>query len=271
VRTREEPLTRRERAELEGYVSWTTYAGRAALFVVAIAIVGAVSWRVQQWLAPAAALPRVLWLLPAAVAGLFLYRRSRRWTGGRELRDAIRRDLESNAALVHHVSVRDAVVFEEREDEGPVVFVLDDDGESLAFVGQDLARHVARGFPWRELELRESASSRRFLGVKRLGEPFSPLRRETAAVARGVPAARPRLGAVVAAAGRSVRGAAPDRLRRGRAGPVSLAGCSKEDAWLWWRFCEESTSAVTGDSVPPRSRGSSDTSTPSTSARLARS
>ena len=34
---------------------------------------------------------------------------------------------------------------------------------------------VARGFPWREFDIRESAHSRRFLGLKRLGEPFRPV------------------------------------------------------------------------------------------------
>jgi hypothetical protein len=90
------------------------------------------------------------------------------------LRERIRRDLAANAAAVHHVGVSDAIVFDEREDEGPIVFVLTDTGETLVFLGQELARDVARGFPWREFEIRESASSGRFFGLKRLGEPFPP-------------------------------------------------------------------------------------------------
>ena len=43
---------------------------------------------------------------------------------------------------------RDAILFDESEDEGPIVFVLTDAGETLVFLGQDLARDVAHGFPW---------------------------------------------------------------------------------------------------------------------------
>jgi hypothetical protein len=171
VRTRTEPLTKRERRELQGYVTWTTVAFRALLFVVAVVAVGAVCRRVQQWFA----LSGPYWLLPTIAAGLFLYLRSRRWTGGRELRRQIRLDREANAAVVHHVRVREAILFEEHEDEGPIIFLLTDTNETLVFTGQDLSRDVARGFPWREFEIREAAHSRRFLGLKRLGEAFRPV------------------------------------------------------------------------------------------------
>ena len=90
MQTRNEPLTKRERTELHGYVAWTTVAGRALLFLVALVVVGAVCRRVQQWLP----LRGPYWLLPTIA--------------------------------------------------------------------------------WREFEIRESAHSRRFLGLKRLGEPFRP-------------------------------------------------------------------------------------------------
>ena len=163
-------MTKRERTELHGYATWTAVAGRALLFILALVAVGVVCKRVQQRLQ----LPGPLWLLPTIAAGLFLYVRSRRWTGGHELRRQIRLDLEANAAVVHHVQVQDAILFEEREDEGPIVFLLTDTNETLVFTGQELSRDVARGFPWREFEIRESAHSRRFLGLKRLGEPFRP-------------------------------------------------------------------------------------------------
>lgn len=170
MQSREEPLTRRERAELQGYVSWSAVIGRAVLFAIAVAAVGAVSWRLQNSLR----LPSPVWLIPTTAVAVLLFVRARRWTGGRDLRNRIRLDLQSNVALVHHVTVRDAIVFEEQEDEGPVVFVLTDAGETLAFTGQDLSRHVAHGFPWREFEIRESGGSRRFLGLRRRGEKFKP-------------------------------------------------------------------------------------------------
>jgi hypothetical protein len=170
VHSREEALTRRERAELQGYVSWTAVAGRAVLFALAVGAVGALSWRLQRWLPFSAP----LWLLPTLAVAVFLYVRSRHWTGGRDLRNRIRQDLQTNTALVHHIQVREAIVFEEREDEGPIVFVLTDADETLVFTGQDLSRHVARGFPWREFEIREAAASRRLLRLERLGEPLRP-------------------------------------------------------------------------------------------------
>ena len=170
MQTRQEPLTRREREELQGYVSWGPVTGRAVLFLVALAIVGAATRGVQQWLR----LPDPLWLLPTGIVGLLLYVRSRRWTGGRELRERIRQDLAVNAALVHRIQTREAIVFDEREDEAPIVFLLTDTGETLVFLGQGLARDVSRGFPWREFEVRESSSSARFFRLKRLAEPFPP-------------------------------------------------------------------------------------------------
>ena len=170
MQTRQEPLTRREREELRGYVSWGPFAGRAILFLVAPAIVGAISRSIQQRLA----VPEPLWLLPTGVVGLLLYLRSRRWTGGRELRGRIRQDLATNAAVVRRIQTREAIVFDERQDEGPIVFLLTDTGETLVFLGQDLARDVSRGFPWREFEVRESPSSGRFFRLKRLAEPFPP-------------------------------------------------------------------------------------------------
>ena len=170
MQSRQEPLSKRERAELEGYLSWTAAAVRAVLFVLALAIVAALFRAAQQWLE----LPDPLWLPPTAALGVLLYVRARRWTGGRDLRRRIRLDLRAGAALVHEVRVQDAIVFEEREDEGPIVLVLADTGETLAFAGQELARHVARGFPWREFEIRESATSRLFLDLKRRGEKFAP-------------------------------------------------------------------------------------------------
>jgi hypothetical protein len=139
------------------------------LFLIAVAAIGGLSWRIQRW----TPLSAPFWLLPTIAVAIALYVRSKRWTGGRDLREDIRADLRANSARVYHVQVRDAIVFEEQEDEGPIVFVLTDGGETLVFTGQDLARQVARGFPWRELEVRETAASRRW---KELDVPFEQLR-----------------------------------------------------------------------------------------------
>jgi hypothetical protein len=52
------------------------------------------------------------------------------------------------------------------------VFVLTDTGETLVFLGQDLARDVGVASRGGSFAVRESASTGRFFGLKRLGEPF---------------------------------------------------------------------------------------------------
>ena len=93
-------------------------------------------------------------------------------TIARQLRERITQDLAANIAQVHRVRVRDAVVFEEQEDEGPVVFVLTEEGDTVVFLGQEFARKLSRGFPWRQFEIRETPHSRRFLGLTRIGDAF---------------------------------------------------------------------------------------------------
>ena len=147
---------------MQGYVSVGAYAARAILFVAAISLVGATSRLLQQWIG-------WLWLVPTVLFGGVLYVRAGRWTGGRALRRRIAQDVRANAVRVHNVRPREAILFEEREDEGPIVFLLDEDGDTLVFTGQELARQVARGFPWQEFEIREGAHSHRFLGLERRG------------------------------------------------------------------------------------------------------
>ena len=154
---------------MQGYVSVGAYVARAVLFVGAISVVGAVCRQLQYWIG-------WLWLVPTVLFGAFLYVRAGRWTGGRVLRRRIAQDLRANAVRVHNIRPREAILFEEREDEGPIVFLLDDSGDTLAFTGQELARYVARGFPWQEFEIREGAHSQRFLGLERTGAavPLAP-------------------------------------------------------------------------------------------------
>jgi hypothetical protein len=180
--TTEEPLTRRERADLQGYVSRGTSVGRAILFLIAVAIVAGITRRIQQSLT----VTQPLWLLASLLFAVFLYRRAGRWTGGRELRDLVTKDLAGNVARVHHVRVRDAVVFEEQEDEGPVVFVLTEEGDTVVFLGQEFTRKLSRGFPWSEFRVRETPHSRRFLGVDRKGDAFPAEKRTPLSRARYV-------------------------------------------------------------------------------------
>ena len=170
VQRREDPLTKRERAELVGYVARSTVWARAILFALALAAVAGLAFKVQRWLS----IDQPFWVVPTALAGLVLYWRSRRWTGGRDLRARIRLDLESNTAAVHILSVVDAIRVEEAEDEGPTFFLKLETGETVAIGGQFLDRFVTRGFPWRQFEIREGARSGLFLGLEGRGERIVP-------------------------------------------------------------------------------------------------
>lgn len=167
---REDPLTKRERAELVGYVSRSTVWSRAVLFALALTAVAGLAVKFQRSLS----IDQPVWIVPTALVGLTLYWRSRRWTGGRDLRARIRQDLESNTAAVHILSVVDAIKVEEAEDEGPTFFLELDTGETVAIGGQFLDRVVTRGFPWRRFEIREGARSGLFLGLEGRGARVVP-------------------------------------------------------------------------------------------------
>jgi hypothetical protein len=170
VQRREDPLTKRERAELVGYVSRSTVWSRAVLFALALTAVAGLAFKFQRSLS----IDHPVWIVPTALVGLTLHWRSRRWTGGRDLRARIRADLESNTAAVHVLSVVDAIKVEEAEDEGPTFFLKLDTGETVAIGGQFLDRVVTRGFPWRRFEIREGARSGLFLGLEGRGERIVP-------------------------------------------------------------------------------------------------
>ncbi|NIP58783.1 MAG: hypothetical protein GWM92_10725, partial [Gemmatimonadetes bacterium] len=90
-----------------------------------------------------------VWAVGTLLFGIWLYSRAGRWTGGSELRDRIRRDLERGELARRRVVVVEAVEAPEVEDEGPVFFVREEDGQLLFFAGQRLSREKGRGFPWR--------------------------------------------------------------------------------------------------------------------------
>jgi hypothetical protein len=168
------PISKRRLAELKGYVAWSTVVFRAALFAAAI---GGFAWlarsvhlRVGQPLGDSA----LVWLVPALVAAVALYLVAGRWTGGRALRAALRKDIAGGVAAVHHVVAIDAVEVEEGEDEGPSFFILADDGKAYLFAGQYLAPYKRKGFPWKAFEILEAPQSKMFFGLVSRGEKLAP-------------------------------------------------------------------------------------------------
>jgi hypothetical protein len=170
------PLSRRQAAELRGYVAASTVIFRAALF---LCVVGLTALGLRAILRAAAPALPVLshpawWLAPAGLVSLALYRRSSRWTGGPLFRTLVRRDLARGQLAVRRVEAVDAVAFEEVGDCGPCCVILTKDGRTLLFDGQYLEAYRRRGFPWTSFEIREAPESGVFFGLRRLGERLAP-------------------------------------------------------------------------------------------------
>ena len=170
------PLTKRQREELQGYVAWSTTMFRGALFV---GVVAAFAWFLRLVLLSAApTYPRAAhpawWLVPTVALAAALFRVSRRWTGGRDLRRQIRADLGRGEVEVRRVEAIDAIEVEEEGDAGPTFFLLSPDGKTLVFAGQYLEPFVRRGFPWQAFDILETPEARRFLGLVKAGERLKP-------------------------------------------------------------------------------------------------
>jgi len=170
------PLSRRQIAELRGYVAASTALGRALLFVAVVGIAALVLRAIVK--AASSVLPvlshGVWWIAPTCLLGWLLYRRSSRWTGGPEFRQQVRRDLARGQLAVRQVEAVDAVAFEEVEDCGPCYILLTSDGRTLLFDGQYLEAYRRRGFPWTCFEIREAPESGVFFGLRKAGERLKP-------------------------------------------------------------------------------------------------
>jgi hypothetical protein len=173
------PLTKRQRQELAGYVTWGTSIFRAVLF---LAVIAGFAWFVRAVLLrvgatyPAAAHP-VWWILPSLALAAAVFRRSRRWTGGPTLRTGIRADLERGEVEIRRVTASEAIEVEPGEDEGPTFFLHVGDGKAMVFAGQYLEPFVRRGFPWAAFDILEAPVSRLFLGLVKTGDRLIPDRR----------------------------------------------------------------------------------------------
>jgi hypothetical protein len=166
------PLSKRQIAELRGYVSRGIVVFRAVLFMVAVAGVGGFARVIQRAIAGPERFP--IWLLVPAILGIALYRRSGRWTGGSAFRERVRQDLASGMMAVIRIDAVDAIAVPEQGNAGPTFFLLTADGTTMVFSGQYLAPYVAKGFPWRSFEILEGAHSRVFFRLSRIGDPLPP-------------------------------------------------------------------------------------------------
>ena len=165
------PLTRKQIAELRGVVAPSTVLFRAVLLLLVGAVAAKLFHVAQQLLGAAAG--SWWWVIPTSLVLVALYLRAGRWTGGRELRRRVRRDLAGGLASALRIEAVSAVEIAEQEDEGPTFVLRTAGGETVVFAGQYLEGAKSRGFPWRDFLVLEAPESRIFFALLKLGEPLA--------------------------------------------------------------------------------------------------
>jgi len=140
METIEQPLSKSQRVELEGIVASSTQIFRAIAFLASIACVGSI------------------------------YICSGKWTGGPRLRKLVREDLAAGCAIISILEPESVQEVEEIEDEGPAYIVRDVGGETFLLSGQEMCRYKSKKFPWSKIGVVETVRSKRFLGLKKMGD-----------------------------------------------------------------------------------------------------
>lgn len=170
----EQPLTKKQRKELQEIVAWTTQLLRAALFVGLFVFLGLLLRSLQN----AAFIGPPLWLVVVAILAVWLYVRSGRWTGGRKWRRLVHQDLEAGVALATIVEPVSVVEVEDIEDVGVSFIIETSTGEVTLFAGQEMDRYKLKGFPWSKIKVIEAPRSKKLFGLERMGESI-PVDRTT--------------------------------------------------------------------------------------------
>lgn len=164
----DQPLSKVQRDELEGIGALSTQLLRGLIFVVFIFVLGLLFRSLQHTVL----ITPPLWLFPTAMAAIWLYFRSGRWTGGREFRRRVREDLEAGVASITIIEPVSILEVEELEDEGPSFLIEASSGDTVLLTGQELERYKRKNFPWSKIGVIEAPRSKRFFGLKRMGDPI---------------------------------------------------------------------------------------------------
>ena len=164
-----EPLSKKQRAELEGIVAPSTQISRAVAFLAIVALFAFL----LHWLQIKIGINIPLWFIFSAVFSYWLYRISGKWTGGKELRENIRQDLANGNIVISIVEPLSVTEIQEIEDEGPSYIIYAKTGEVCILSGQEIEKYRYKGFPWSKFGVARAAQSNRFFGLRCLGESIS--------------------------------------------------------------------------------------------------
>jgi len=164
----EKPLSKKQRKELEPFVAISTIILRVSVYVVFIGVLGGMlrGCQIKTVDAPP------IWLAVTALIAVAIYVKSKKWTGGPELRRKIRQDLKAGVSRTTIIEPAFVTEIEEQEDEGPSYVIVTKDGESVLLTGQWLVWIKKRKFPWSKFEISEAPLSGHFFGVHNRGVPF---------------------------------------------------------------------------------------------------
>lgn len=175
MQTTHEPLTAKQRKELQGYISWGVRTARVVIYFIAVIFVGACLRSIHHtFLSQPVFAWDVWWLVPTLAFATWLARRAKNWTGGTQGVNDIKADLAEGNIAVHRITVMDAIEMEQAEDEGASYFILTDDKKVIYFHGQEMDRWKRHGFPWQEFEIRETPRSKMLFSLKQQGARFAP-------------------------------------------------------------------------------------------------
>jgi hypothetical protein len=171
MNTSSRPFTTKEKAELKKEASLPV--GVVIIALLCAGLLLRLLHLLHSKLADAFPIIRPVWwwIIPwAALVGLAYF--AAEWSA--KGRRRTKSDLLAGNAACHLIEAVEVIEVEEQEDEGPSYFVKTTEGESLLLRGQYLERYKRQSFPWRSFEIVETPSARRFLGLRRLGEPLKP-------------------------------------------------------------------------------------------------
>jgi hypothetical protein len=162
------PLTIKEIKELREMISLKTYLLRLFIYALIVILITIPIRAIQNSLLE---IHFPIWIIISAICTGYLLLKSKKWTGGSELRKQIKKEIKDGVAYTTQCSIKDAIEVEEQEDEGPSFYIQTDNEMVYLFSGQYLDTYNTKGFPWEKFVIIETPSKQIFK-LKKEGKNF---------------------------------------------------------------------------------------------------